>query len=111
VYIKAAPSIFGAVDFRYIYVIVVAGDNREGRDRKEKWMITDSNTTKRPYELTGPAYAVWYEVGRQLGVFPQSAIGHALCNGSYKLPANVDPYSVLLIKRIAASRGIIVTAA
>jgi hypothetical protein len=65
----------------------------------------------RPYELTGMAYAIWYDVGRILGIFQQSAVAHALCSGRMELPRNVDPLSAIQIQRIAARRGVTITAA
>jgi hypothetical protein len=64
---------------------------------------------KRPYELTGPAYAAWYDVGQRLGLLHQSAIAHALCTGSMKLPKNINVISATRIRQIAAGRGIIIS--
>jgi len=73
-------------------------------------MSESDKKEKRPYELTGAAYATWYDVGHKLGVYAQSAVAIALCSGSMKLPEKVDPYNAIRISQIAADRGLTINA-
>ena len=75
-------------------------------------MIIGFKETERPYQLTGPAYAVWYDVGRILNdPLAQSEVGGMLCKGSTVLPEGLDPLTAVRIVQIAASRGMFVCAA
>lgn len=67
--------------------------------------------TKRPYELTGPHYALWYDT-KILGVAAHTAIGHYLCGGGTKIQTPqgqpLDARSREVFKELARKRGVLV---
>lgn len=67
--------------------------------------------TKRPYELTGQHYALWYDA-RALGIATHSAIGHYLCGGGVKIQTphgqSLDARSREVLKELARKRGILI---
>jgi hypothetical protein len=71
---------------------------------------TSMKKTIRPYELTGPRYALWYDCG-DLGVNIQTAVGNYLCGDSDRITlphGQLDQRSRMLIKTLATKRGVLI---
>lgn len=69
--------------------------------------------SKRPYELKGPTYAFWYDVGTLCGPWVQTAVESYLCGGGsndrvLRLPngAEVDSGTKIRLKELALRRGL-----
>ncbi len=64
----------------------------------------------RPYELTGPAYALWHDVGehRWLGEPVQSKVAVALCAGTHRVRLEGSPKGTAdILKELAKRRGVL----
>lgn len=69
--------------------------------------MADTKQEKRPYELTGQKYALWYDVG-SLGPNAQAAVAKALCSESVELkcPYPLDARTLKSIAEMAKQRGV-----
>ncbi len=62
----------------------------------------------RPYELPQQKYALWYDVGKRLGIMAQSVVALALCADTHRVPAStLKPGEDKIIKELAARRGVL----
>lgn len=71
----------------------------------------DQSQHIRPYQLTGPRYALWFDVGRALGAHAQAAVGHFLCGGSRIEAAyggRLDEMARSIVEGLAAERGVLI---
>ena len=62
---------------------------------------------KRPYELTGAEYALWFDVGKHLGLNAQTAVEQWLCSGRPMIPPHgqkLDEQSLGVIRTLAAQK-------
>lgn len=65
-------------------------------------------TTTRPFQLTGPLYALWYAAGKMVGPHASAAVEVAFCRGM-RLPEGLDELSAVRLRQLARHYGLELT--
>lgn len=70
--------------------------------------LSEPEDLKRPYELEGPNYALWYDIGKVAGFSAQATVGVALCDGSHKVSSShLSQPEIVVVRMLAKRRGVL----